>query len=43
MGPVALGSKWYEVKLPFEENVSLVFVNYEMNQNRLNKLKKKLS
>ena len=33
----------YEVKLPFKENVSLVSDNYEMSQNRLNKLKKKLS
>ena len=33
----------YEVKLPFKENVSLVSDNYEMRQNRLNKLKKKLS
>ena len=33
----------YEVKLPFKENVSLVSDNYQMSQNRLNKLKKKLS
>ena len=32
-----------EVKLPFKENVVLVSDNYEMSQNRLNKLKKKLS
>ena len=31
------------MKLPFKENVSLVSDNYEMSQNRLNKLKKKLS
>ena len=30
----------YTVKLPFKENVSLVSDNYEINQNRLNKLKK---
>ena len=30
----------YEVKLPFKENVSLISDNYEMSQNRLNKLKK---
>ena len=34
---------WYEVKLPFKEDVSLVFDNYEMSQNCLNKLKRKLS
>ena len=33
----------YKVKLPFKENVSSVSDNYEMSQNRLNKLKKKLS
>ena len=33
----------YEVKLPFKKNVSLVSDNYEMSQNRLNKLKTKLS
>ena len=33
----------YEVKLSFKKNVSLVSDNYEMSQNRLNKLKKKLS
>ena len=33
----------YEVKLTFKENVVLVSDNYEMSQNRLNKLKKKLS
>ena len=31
------------MKLPFKENVSLVSDNYEMSQNRLNKLKRKLS
>ena len=31
------------MKLPFKENVSLVSDNYEMSQNRLNKLKTKLS
>ena len=31
------------MKLPFKKNVSLVSDNYEMSQNRLNKLKKKLS
>ena len=33
----------YEVKLSFKKNVSLVSDNYEMSQNRLNKLKTKLS
>ena len=33
----------YKVKLHFKEHVSLVSDNYEMSQNRLNKLKKKLS
>ena len=32
----------YEVKLRFKENVSLVSANYEMSQNCLNKLKRKL-
>ena len=36
-------SDWYKVKLPFKENVSLISDNYQMTQNRLNKLKKKLS
>ena len=31
------------MKLPFKENVSLVSDNYETSQNRLNKLKRKLS
>ena len=31
------------MKLPFKKNVSLVSDNYEMSQNRLNKLKTKLS
>ena len=31
------------MKLPFKEDVSLVSDNYEMSQNRLNKLKTKLS
>ena len=34
---------WYEVKLAFKENVLLVSDIYEMSQNHLNKLKKKLS
>ena len=33
----------YKVKLTFKENVSLVSGNYEMSQNLLNKLKKKLN
>ena len=33
----------YKVKLHFKEHVSLVSHNYEMSQNRLNKLKKKSS
>ena len=33
----------YKVKLHFKDDVSLVSDNYEMSQNRLNKLKKKLS
>ena len=33
----------YKVKLSFKENVLLVSDNDEMSQNRLNKLKKKLS
>ena len=33
----------YKAKLPFKENVSLVSDNFEMSQNCLNKLKKKLS
>ena len=33
----------YEVKLRFKENVSLVSANYEISQNRLNKLKRKLN
>ena len=31
------------MKLPFKENASLVSDNYEMSQNRLNRLKEKLS
>ena len=31
------------MKLPFKEDVSLVSDKYEMSQNRLNKLKTKLS
>ena len=34
---------WYKVRLPLTENVSIVSDNYEMSQNRLNKLKNKSS